>query len=222
MLKNTIALFLLCLLLTNFQTQAQEDEVGAWYIVASNSKLSEKFSFQLQTQFRFYELASEIEQFKIRTSGTYKFNEKVSASLGYAYFRNDPSYLMETPEEFDEHRLVEDAHLSSSWGKLGIKHRYRMEHRFFPTRDPLHWARYMLKLTYPLGGSFSADVYDEVFINLQKPLFGQNWFGGGISYKASDLLKVRVGYQNITFENAALDRLLVGITFTPDFTDNDS
>ena len=221
MLKEKVALliFLLISFSSVFAQNNAEDEVGVWYILSTNNKISDNFSIQAQTQFRFYELASQLEQFKIRTGATYGFSEAFSVSAGYAYFRTDPSYTSNTPLEFNEHRLYEDVSLQNSLGKFGIKHRYRIEHRFFDFEngnDTRHWMRYMLKVTYPIADSFTLDLYDEIFINLQKPLFGQNWFGGGVSYAPNKIFKIRLGYQNISLEDASFNRLQLGVHINTD------
>jgi len=220
----SISIILLSITSTVAQTTA-EDKLGSWYILATNNKVSDNLSIQAQTQFRFYEVASELEQFKIRAGATYKFTKALSVSAGYAYFRTDPSYTSNQPLEFNEHRLYEDISLSNSFGKLGIKHRYRIEHRFFDFEDgndTRHWMRYMLKLSYPVTEQISVDLYDEIFINLQTPLFGQNWLGGGVSYKLNDLLKLRAGYQRISLEGAGFDRLQLGIYINTDLRNKET
>tara|TARA_R100000935_G_scaffold55682_2_gene85930 strand:- start:18710 stop:19399 length:690 start_codon:yes stop_codon:yes gene_type:complete len=219
--------FLAAILLFSFTTttNAQEnpsDELGAWYILASNSKLTEKLSFQLQTQFRFFELASEIQQFKIRTGAKYRIMEGLSAGVGYAYFRNDFSYLSDTPPSFDEHRIVEDIYLDHKVGNVKVDHRARLENRFIVTNgetDTRHWFRYMAKFSYPISDVWSADVYNEMWLNVgNEPTFAQNWLGVGLGYKFSDLIRSRVGYQRIHLDGPDFDRLLFQLTFTPDFS----
>lgn len=204
---------------------AQQDaskELGAWYILASNSKVSEKFSFQLQTQFRFFELTSEVQQFKIRSGAKYRIMEGLSAGIGYAYFRNDFSYLSETPPSFDEHRIVEDIYLDHAIGNIKVDHRARLENRFIVENgetDTRHWFRYMGKITFPFMDVWSVDMYNEIWLNVgDEPTFAQNWFGVGLGYTFNNLIKSRVGYQRIHLDGPDFDRLLLQLTFTPDFS----
>jgi len=202
--------------------QDPSDELGVWYILASNSKVSEKLSIGLQTQFRYFELVSEIQQFKIRTGAKYRIMEGLSAGIGYAYFRNDFSYLSETPPSFDEHRIVEDIYLDHKIGKVKVDHRARLENRFIVANgdtDTRHWFRYMAKLTFPFMDVWSADVYNEVWLNVgDEPTFAQNWLGVGLGYKVNDFIKTRVGCQRIYLDGPDFDRLLLQLTFTPDFS----
>ena len=92
MIKKVILIALSCTTFNLFAQNNPEEELGAWYIFATNTKLTDNFSIQAQTQMRYYELLNEVQQFKIRVGGTYQFAKGFSGSLGYAYFRNDPSY----------------------------------------------------------------------------------------------------------------------------------
>jgi len=213
-----MAVFLLSLV-TYGQNEQPQDELGAWYILASNSKVSEKINVQLQTQFRYYEVLDDLQQFKIRTGVTYAILPSFKLGLGYGYFRNDPSFASDIPENFDEHRIVLDGHLSQKLGKVGINHRYRFEQRYLEDLDHTAWMRYMLKLSYPLSEKLGVDVYDEVFLNISgDQTFAQNWIGVGLSYKINNLISTRMGYQSIQTPGADFNRLLVSLTFKPDFS----
>lgn len=217
------------ILLFSFTTHcfAQQDpnpskELGAWYILASNSKVSEKLSFQLQTQFRFFELTNEIQQFKIRTGAKYRIMEGLSAGIGYVYLRNDFSYLSDNPPSFDEHRIVEDIYVDQRIGNVNVDHRIRLENRFIVVdgnTDTRHWFRYMGKFTFPFLDVWSADIYNEIWLNVgEEPTFAQNWFGVGLGYKFNTLIKSRIGYQRIHLDGPDFDRILLQITFTPNFS----
>jgi Protein of unknown function (DUF2490) len=225
MRKQIVAMGMMLFISLNVISQQNaSEELGAWYILASNSKISEKLSIGLQTQFRFFELTSEIQQFKIRTGAKYRIMEGLSAGLGYAYFKNDFSYLSDTPPTFDEHRIVEDIYLDHKLGKVKVDHRARVENRFVVTNgntETFHWFRYMGQLTYPFLDVWSADIYNEIWLNIgDEPTFAQNWLGVGLGYKFNDILKSRIGYQKIHLDGPDFDRVIFQITFTPDFSES--
>ena len=225
MRKQIVAIGMMLFISLNVISQQNaSEELGAWYILASNSKISEKLSIGLQTQFRFFELTSEIQQFKIRTGAKYRIMEGLSAGIGYAYFKNDFSYLSDTPPSFDEHRIVEDIYLDHKLGKVKVDHRARVENRFVVTNgntETFHWFRYMGQLTYPFLDVWSADIYNEIWLNIgDEPTFAQNWLGVGLGYKFNDLIKSRVGYQKIHLDGPDFDRVIFQITFTPDFSES--
>ena len=220
MIKNVllVALFMLGISVYG-QNNLPQNKLGAWYILASNSKISEKVNVQLQTQFRFYEVLNDLQQFKIRSGVTYAVLPSFKLGLGYGYFRNDPSYASEIPKSFNEHRIVLDGHLSQKLAKIGINHRYRFEQRYLEDRDHSAWMRYMLKGSYPLSEKMNVDVYDEVFLNVSgNQTFMQNWLGGGVSYAINSRLKGRLGFQNIQTPGPDFNRVLMSLTFNPDFT----
>lgn len=221
-MKKTLLLFILPLFLTNVYSQkSPEKELGTWYIFATNTKFSEKFSLQAQTQFRTYELASELQQFKIRIGGTYQISKGISGSFGYAYFKNDPSYLFDAPSSFNEHRIYEVITLKNELSVLKLTHRYMAEQRFlYPESGYLNrnWMRYMLQIDYPLDEHWNLDIYDEIFLNLEHPNFGQNWLGGGLSYKFNKMWKLRAGYFNQHFETISFNRLVVAVSLNLDAT----
>ncbi len=224
MYKKIIGLAITLITMGAVNAQQNEfDETGAWYILSSSSKLSEKISVGLQTQVRFFELTSEIQQFKIRTGAKYRIMEGLSAGIGYAYFRNDFSYLSDTPPSFDEHRIVEDIYLDHNIGKVKVDHRARLENRIIVANgdtDTRHWFRYMGKITYPFLDVWSADVYNEIWLNVgDEPNFAQNWLGLGLSYKFSKLIKSRIGYQRIHLDGPDFDRLILQLHFSLDFTE---
>lgn len=224
MFKKQIALFVSIICFTSIfsQNNNANEETGVWYILGSNSKLSEKVSFQLQTQLRYFEFASELQQFKIRSSLRYRIMPGLSVAVGYAYFRNDFSYKSEVPPAFDEHRIVEDILLDHNIGKAKVLQRARLENRFVVQNGEtefLNWYRQEAKLVYPVTDRLAADIYNEIWLNVgDEPTFAQNWLGFGLAYTFTELVKSRIGYQRIHMDGPDFDRLIIALTFTPDFS----
>lgn len=200
-MKYTLLTLLIFIRSHALHSQDAQEELGIWYKLGINSRLTEKLTIGAQSQLRLYELADEQQQIKFRTGITYTLNPKIKFVLGYAYFETDPSYLVDTPSSFIEQRIYEDVIVKNNLQKLGISHRYRIEHRFFNfpgnSNRTTHWMRYQITFSYPLTKRLKADIYDEIFINLQEPLFGQNWIGGGLTYALSDMISARGGYFRI-------------------------
>jgi hypothetical protein len=148
--------------------------------------------------------------------------EELSAGIGYTYLRNDFSYLYDTPPSFDEHPIVENIYLDHNLGKVKVAQGARLENRFIVangTTDTRNWFRYMGQFTFPILEVWSAAVYNDIWLSVgDEPTFSQNWFGVGLRYKFNTLVKSRVGYQRIHLDGPDFDRLLLEITFTPDFT----
>lgn len=218
---NTIFLLILFSFIRVNSQDTGAGKLGSWYILASNSKVSEKIEIQAEMQLRLFEFASQLQQFKFRTGATYLLSDQFKIGAGYAYFNNDFSFDSKIPEAFDEHRLVLDGFMFNAIKKLKISHRYRLEHRMFAIVSSTTWLRYMLKANYPLSTRVNLDVYDEIFFNLDgNHTFSQNWLGGGVSYHINDVISSRIGFQSIKISNAYFERILFTLLFTPNFIKN--
>lgn len=214
-MKRIILILVCCLFYNIVEAQSKaEDQFGAWYALTLTHKFNDKWSAGFTSDFRFYEVTSDLQQYMLRSNLRYTLSKKVSFALGHAAFGTDPSYDNPTPNYVNEQRLVADVNVTNVLGKLKLKHRYRYEHRFLRSQgenDTRGWFRYQLGVSYPLSDKWTADVYDEIFLNFEAPTFAQNWFGIGVSYQISKALKARLGYLKFTQEYPNFDRLKFGL-----------
>ncbi len=217
-------LILICSLLAlSGQLRAQEsgeNELGAWYMYFGANKVAERFSIHTEAQFRFYETTSNFNQLLLRTGLNYHINPNAIATAGYGYISTDGTFE-EFPNETNsrEHRIFEQFILKNKVWELLFEHRYRLEQRFLDfgeTTDTQHRARYRIQVTLPLTDTFFLNFYDELFINLQDDLFGQNRLYGAIGIHLTENSSVQVGYLRNQFANAVFDRIQIGIFFNPD------
>ncbi|MEM7487444.1 MAG: DUF2490 domain-containing protein [Bacteroidota bacterium] len=221
----------LCLLFgIGINAQTGEEELGAWYMYFGMNRISEKLSIHSEAQFRYYETTSNFNQLLLRTGLNYHINKNAIVTGGYAYIDTDPTF-----REFDgiagdvlvnnntlvEHRIFEQLILTNKVGEFLFEHRYRLEQRFIENRDlndsfTEHRARYRLQVTLPLTNTFFLNFYDEVFINLQDNIFGQNrlYLAGGMHLTENSSLQI--GYLKNHFSNAVFDRIQIGFFFNPD------
>lgn len=221
---------LLLFILAGSSLQAQdngEDQLGAWYMYFGMNRISERLSIHSEAQFRFYDLASNFNQLLLRTGLNYHISEEAIATFGYAYIWTDPTFE-DDPDLLDrisEHRIFQQFILKNEVGRFNFEHRYRLEQRFLdfdgPT-DTQHRARYRLQVTHPLGDTFFINWYDEVFLNLQGNIFGQNRLYLALGARLSPTLSVQAGYLKNHFSNAHYDRLQFGVFFNPDLRKKES
>ncbi len=215
-------LFLAFCVSTNVMAQETgEDDFGFWGMYFGTNRVSDKFSIHTEAQFRFYEVGSNFNQLLLRTGVNYDISEKAMVTLGYGYISTDPTFTEPPGEEnIVENRIYQQFVLRNSVGKFKFSHRYRIEQRFID--NPLtgkvteHRARYFLRVTYPLGPLWFLTAYDEIFINLQEPLFGQNRLYGAVGYKASKNVSVQLGYLKNHFTGRNFDRLQLAIFWNTD------
>lgn len=220
MIKRLTGLFLFLGILTINAQQPGEDEMGAWYMYFGTNKISERLSIHTEAQFRFYETTSNFNQMLLRTGLNYHIDPNAIATGGYAFIDTDNNfYEFEGEVNSKEHRIFEQFILKNKVWEFLFEHRYRLEQRFLDfgeTTDTQHRARYRIQMTLPLTNTFFLNFYDELFINLQDDLFGQNRLYGAVGLNVTENMSIQLGYMRNQFANAVYDRLQLAIFYNPD------
>ena len=220
MIKKLTALFILLGTLTANAQQPGEDEMGAWYMYFGTNKISERLSIHTEAQFRFYETTSNFNQMLLRTGLNYHIDPNAIATGGYAFIDTDNNfYEFEGEINSKEHRIFEQFILKNKVWEFLFEHRYRLEQRFLDfgeTTDTQHRARYRIQMTLPLTNTFFLNFYDELFINLQDDLFGQNRLYGAVGVNITENTSLQLGYMRNQFANAVYDRLQLAVFYNPD------
>ncbi|WP_411031935.1 DUF2490 domain-containing protein [Spongiimicrobium sp. 3-5] len=217
---------LLTILLFPYLLMAQEngeDKFGAWYMYFGTNKISEKLSIHTEAQFRYYETLSNFNQLLLRTGLNYHLSPSAIATFGYGYIDTDPTFSdgASTTDNLKEHRIFQQFILKNQVGKFKFEHRYRLEQRFIEnkdlsTNDTQHRARYRLQLTLPLTEAMFLNFYDEVFLNLQDSVFGQNRLYGAVGFHLNSKTSLQLGYLKNHFSATNFDRIQIGIFYNPD------
>ncbi|MBO0354104.1 DUF2490 domain-containing protein [Flagellimonas marinaquae] len=220
MIKRLTGLFLFLGILTINAQQPGEDEMGAWYMYFGTNKISERLSIHTEAQFRFYETTSNFNQMLLRTGLNYHIDPNAIATGGYAFIDTDNNfYEFEGEVNSKEHRIFEQFILKNKVWEFLFEHRYRLEQRFLDfgeTTDTQHRARYRIQMTLPLTNTFFLNFYDELFINLQDDLFGQNRLYGAVGLNVTENMSIQLGYMRNQFANAVYDRLQLAVFYNPD------
>jgi hypothetical protein len=221
-MKKLIALLVL-IISTQF-AQAQNDgqqDLGSWAMLFTKNKISEKMSIHAEAQYRNYEFGSNFNQLLLRTALNYDISDKAMASFGYGYITTDGTFEEPEGEENTiENRIYQQLVLRNNIGKLKFSHRYRLEQRFINRpitgNDTEHRARYFLRLTYPLSKRFYLTAYDEVFINLQAPTFGQNRLYGALGVNLNANMRFETGFLKNHIGNRNFERFQAAIFINTD------
>lgn len=203
-----------------------QDDLGAWAMVFTKNTISEKMSIHAEAQYRYYEFGSNFNQLLLRTALNYDISDNAMASFGYGYITTDGTFEeLEGEENTTENRIYQQLVLRNKIGKLKFSHRYRLEQRFINNpvsgNDTQHRARYFLRLTYPLSKRFYLTAYDEIFINLQAPTFGQNRLYGALGVHINDDIRFETGFLKNHIGNRNFERLQVAIFINTDFRKKD-
>jgi long-subunit fatty acid transport protein len=204
-----------------------EDKLGIWAMYFGTNQVADKWSIHTEVQYRDYELFSNFNQLLLRTGANYHISEKAVVTLGYGYIETDPSFSDPDAESnSSENRIFQQFILRNNVGKFKFTHRYRLEQRFLNPRGvesrTEHRARYFLRVTYPLSEKWFLTAYDEIFINLQEPLFGQNRLYGALGYQVNPNVALQAGYLKNHFTGANFDRLQLAIFWKTDLRKKDT
>lgn len=219
-MKRTLLFFILLFSVSVYAQESGENELGSWHMYFGTNRISEKLSIHSEAQLRYYENGKNFNQLLLRTGLNHHIDSNAIATLGYGYIATDGTF-----EEFSgerdsrEHRIFEQFILKNEVWKFNFEHRYRLEQRFldFGDRtDTQHRARYRLQVTLPLSAIFFLNFYDEIFLNLQNEVFGQNRLYGAFGANVTDNLSVQAGYLKNHFPTANFDRLQIGVFYNPD------
>lgn len=219
--------------ISGFSQDNGEDRLGIWYMYFGMNTVSEHWSIHSEAQFRYYETPGNFNQMLLRTGMNYHIHPNAIATLGYAYIDTDPTFeeeALQNPSfngnQILEHRIFQQFILKNKVGNVAFEHRYRLEQRFIKNTDlsrlgpdiksTEHRARYRLQVTVPLNDTFFLNFYDEIFLNLQNNVFGQNRLYGALGARLSNNTSVQFGYLKNHFPTAHFDRLQIGLFFNPD------
>jgi long-subunit fatty acid transport protein len=158
-------------------------------------KLSEKYSLKTMAHFGYYEMASAFQQEIYRLGINYTFNPKINITAGLSYATAAVAYDTSSIDLY-ESRFYEDFNLKWNWNKFTTKHRFRLAQRFIHknlnTAQFQHWLRCDFNISYPLSKTWSAFVFNELFLNLNSSKrFNQNWTGTGLLYKWNENIKLK-------------------------------
>ena len=222
MIKRLLTLIILLGSIVLNAQRPGEDDLGAWYMYFGTNKVSERFSIHTEAQFRYYETTSNFNQLLLRTGVNYHINPDAIATVGYGFINTDNTFgdfAFET--DTNEHRIFEQFILKNKVWEFLFEHRYRLEQRFLDMGNgnvTEHRARYRFQVTLPLTDTFYLNFYDELFINLQDELFGQNRLYGALGVNITENSSVQVGYMRNQFTNAVYDRLQVALFYNPDLS----
>ncbi|NKI32714.1 DUF2490 domain-containing protein [Croceivirga thetidis] len=227
-MKRLLYVFLL-LGTTLIAQQPGEEENGIWYMYFGMNKISEKFSIHTEAQFRYYETSANFNQLLLRTGLNYHINPNAIATLGYAYIDTDPSFDSNETlvNDIGENRIFQQFILKNKVWEFLFEHRYRLEQRFIKVEDensPFfddrteHRARYRIQMTLPLTDTFFLNFYDELFINLQDNLFGQNRLYGAVGVNLTDNSSLQFGWLRNQFSNTVFNRFQIAFFYNPDLS----
>jgi len=205
--------------------QAQEDDLGAWYIYNGFFKFTPKVEFFFETQLRNNQIFENPEAYFFRPYITYNVIKELQFGVSAEYhkhFTYTDDYADQSSRE--EFRIDLMAILSQKIGRVNIQHRYRYEFRNINSYGG-NRMRYRLQVTIPLNsenfdkGTIFINTNNEFFINNQPEWsFDQNRLYFAMGYHFTKSLNLQLGYMLVSKEVGNFNRLQIFFTQKLDFS----
>jgi hypothetical protein len=200
------------LMFFSVSSNAQDSDVGNWFLYFGNQKINNRWNFHNEVQYRNYNFAGDLEQLLIRTGIGYNLTENNNnVLLGYGFIRSEP-YIPLTDDKLvvNEHRIFEQFITKQQFGRVNIQHRYRFEQRFVEENFKMR-LRYFLSLNVPINkkvmdkNAIYASAYNEIFINTEAEpnFFDRDRIYGGLGYCFNKSLKVEAGVMSQITQNGS-------------------
>ncbi|MFC7357631.1 DUF2490 domain-containing protein [Jejudonia soesokkakensis] len=197
-----------------------EDQLGSWAILNGTHSLSDNAAIYTEFQYNTFEVLTNIDQFWAIGIFQHAIKNDITLGIGYGYFYTDSTFEdLEEENNFSENRLLEEIAFKHSFGKIGLQHRYRLEHRFFQekiNKTVVNRFRYRLNLKYPINSKWFIQAFDEIFINFNDDIFNQNRLFGAVGYVINDAISCQAGYMKIHLTGRNYDRLQFIVTINTD------
>ncbi len=186
-----------------FGSFSQNSDLGNWLIYIGNKKITPRWSWHHEVQYRNYNFITDLEQLLLRTGIGYDLDAKgrTNALLGYAFIHSQSYTDNGEKTAVNEHRLFQQLILKQSWGRLHLQHRYRTEQRWIATNFRFR-LRYFLSANLALSrpemgpNTWYLSAYNEIFIHTDAAPFDRNRLYGGMGYQITKGMRLELGYMN--------------------------
>lgn len=200
--------------------RALSTNVNGWYGYAGSHAIAKAYSVLLDAEVRRWRVAAAPQQVLLRGAVVRSLGAAATAGAGYGFFWNSPYGDFSDAFASPEHRIFEQLGLAHDIGTVAVAHRLRLEHRGtgqqadhdrdgdarVTTWTFANRGRYQALGTIPLRGSapdpgaLSAELGDEVFVNLgptaRQTTLDQNRVSLGFSVRWSRTTTVYAGYMH--------------------------
>lgn len=191
-----------------------------WFTYNGDHQIAPQWAVHTEAQWRRTRLGLGRQQLLLRLGLVYSLSEQVQVSGGYTNLTTYPYGDYPTADlgqATPEHRAYQDITFASTYGRLQLAHRLRLEQRWLGQLNEAnprqvagweyqHRARYQIEAEIPLqgptidDGEWYLNFFDELFIsfgkNVGRNVFNQNRISGGLGYQIQDNWKLELNYLN--------------------------
>jgi hypothetical protein len=200
--------FIMTLSITPVKINAQNSEIGNWFIYFGNQRINKRWNWWNEVQYRNYNFIGDLRQLVFRTGLGFNLTESNNnVLLGYAFIYSEP-YLPSTNKKTSNssNTIYEQFITRQNFDRVFIQHRYRIEERFFANDFGMRF-RYFLSFNIPLNKEVIdpkvvyLSAYNEIFLRSTVPVFDQDRIYGAVGYAISNFLRLETGLMYQIFEN---------------------
>lgn len=196
--------------------QAAIPTPGSWLVWFGTQNLNKKLFLHTETQIRFYQPGSDLEQVLLRGGlGLNHSSGKAHALAGFCYVYGETYTIDGAKLSTREYRPFQQAVLKHQQNKLVFIHRLRLEQRFLQGAYSDR-MRYFLSVNYLLNhqsfekNTFYLSAYNEVFIQSHRTsIFDQNRIYGALGWAATKGLRLELGYMSQIFSARAKEQIML-------------
>lgn len=207
-----IGIVLLLLIYGNCFSQKTLQNQRVWFAYTGQYKVSEKWGYHIEAQFRLDNQLQQNLQNLFRVGGIYYLSKSNNISGGYALVN---TYNASLDKFYRENRLWEQFQINQKWNddKNTIIHRFRLEQRWVEQLMPENATYYQNRFRYLNRNLFHiahlrssneeiyAVVQNEVFLNLgdnkiNSKVIDQNRFLVGLGLNYNNNIRLELGYMN--------------------------
>jgi hypothetical protein len=220
-----------------------------WLMYFGNHRLSERWGFNTEYQWRRTDGLKYWQQSLLRTGIDYYAKNGVQLTFGYAWIITFPYGEQPVSRVNDEQRIWQQVLLKSLLGRFELQHRFRFEQRFLENWQPVddgsyqcegllfrQRGRYRLMLTVPISKKEMTDntlflsASNEIFVGygrgIGKNVLDQNRMSCSFGWRFNNACNVQLGYLNqymIKKDGVHVERnhtLLAVVTYNIDFREH--
>lgn len=214
-MKKILLPLLLLVCCAGFSQKTVQNQ-RTWFAYIGQYKVSEKWGYHIEAQFRLDNQLQQNLQNLFRVGGIYYLSSQEHVSGGYALVN---TFSLSQDRFFKENRLWEQYQLNHKWNnaKNTMTHRFRLEQRWVEHLDgdpnvanPTYYQnrlRYLNRNLFHLTNLRSekeeiyAVVQNEAFVNLgdnkiNSKFFDQNRFLVGLGLNYNNNIRLELGYMN--------------------------
>lgn len=195
-----------------FSQKTLEDQ-RVWFAYTGQYKVSEKWGYHIEAQFRLDNQLEQNLQNLFRIGGIYYLSKSKNISGGYALVN---TYSASFDDFYRENRFWEQYQFNKKWSqnKHTIIHRFRLEQRWVEqlaiegsATNYQNRFRYLNRNLFHIANLKSSNeeiyavVQDEIFLNLgdnkiNSKVIDQNRFLIGLGLNYNNNIRLELGYMN--------------------------